>query len=120
MECVNIKSTLFKKEWEQLENYYKKTHTREEANFYYLKLKDLSDEFFIQTIQNVYDHCKYFPNIAEIREQVPNQQETTMKQWESIKSEPLDEQDKEWCRRFYKKYCDTEEEYLRRLKENGV
>lgn len=114
---MNIKSTLFKKEWEQLDKYYKKKHTHEEANFYYSNLKDLSDEVFIQTIQNIYNNCKYFPNIAEIREQVPNQQETKMSQWKESKSEPLNEEDKKWCRGFYKKYCDTEEECQRKILE---
>lgn len=118
--CVYIKNTLFKKEWEQLEKYYKKKHTHDEANFYYSMLKDLSDEDFKQTLKNVYNHCKYFPNIAEIREQVPNKQDAILSNFQNVKYEPLDEEDKEWCRKFYKKYCDSEEEYQKRLKDNGL
>lgn len=53
---------------------------------------------------------KYYQDEAE----VPN--------WfiEEIKSESLSEEDKEWCRNFYKKYCDTEEEYQERLIRNGL
>lgn len=121
MECVYIKSSLFKKEWEELEKYYfrgeknkEKKHTREEANFYYSKLKDLSDEIFLQTIDNIYKNCKYFPCIAEIREQIPDEKETKISNWKNIKHEPLDEEDKEWCRKFHKKYCDTEQEISRK------
>lgn len=124
---MNIKSTLFKKEWEQMEDYFyprpkdkEKRHTHEEANFYYSQLKDLPDEIFLQTIKNIYNNCKYFPNIAEIREQVPNGQETKMSQWKESKSEPLNEEDKKWCRGFYKKYCDTEEECQRKILEVGL
>lgn len=39
---------------------------------------------------------------------------------EICKAEPLDEADKEWCRGFYKKYCDNEEEYHRKLIKNGL
>ena len=34
-----------------------------------------------------------------------------------VKKEPLDEEEKEWARNFYKKYCDTEEEYKEKIKE---
>ncbi len=63
-----MKNTLFKREWEGLEKYYKKSHTCDEKNLYYLKLKDLDDEVFLETIDLVYKNCKFFPNIAEIRE----------------------------------------------------
>lgn len=125
---MNIKNILFKQEWEKLENYYypgdknksKRECTRKQANLYYSKLKDLTDEEFILTIQNIYDNCKYFPNIAEIRKQVPSIQEVAISRWDNIKSKPLDEEDKEWWRCFYKKYCDTEEEYHERLVRNGL
>lgn len=39
---------------------------------------------------------------------------------EDLKPEPLDKEDKEWMRNFYKKYCRTEEQYYQRLKENGL
>lgn len=127
MRCVYIKSTLFKKEWEQLEKYYfrgeknkEKKHTRDEANFYYSKLKDLSDDIFLKTIDNVYKNCKYFPCIAEIREQIPNCQEIVMNEWKDLKYEPLSEEDKEWARGFYKKYCETEKEYHEKLIRNGL
>ena len=32
-----------------------------------------------------------------------------------VKKEPLDEEDKKYAREFYKKYCDTEEEYQERI-----
>ena len=37
-----------------------------------------------------------------------------------IESEELDEEDKERARAYYKKYCDTEEEYHERLRDNGL
>jgi len=125
---VNIKNILFKQEWKKLENYYypgeknksKREYTRTQANLYYSKLKDLTDDEFILTINNIYNNCKYFPNIAEIREQVPHNMELKMNSWEDLNHEPLDENDKEWCRNFYKKYCDNEEEYRERLVRNGL
>lgn len=93
--CVNIKNTLFKKEWEQLEKYYKKKHTHDEANFYYLMLKDLTDEEFLKTMYYVYNNCKYFPNIAEIREQVPNRSKLVMEIWDSVKEEPISEEEEQ-------------------------
>lgn len=63
-----MKNTLFKREWEGLEKYYKKSHTRDEKNLYYLKLKDLDDDEFLEIIDLIYKNCKFFPNIAEIRE----------------------------------------------------
>ena len=110
---MDIKNTLFKKEWEKLEKYYKKTHTREEANFYYLQLNDISDEEFIQTMKNVYNHCKYFPNIAEIREQVPNTlnsstEKIVVPEWmlypEICKSEPLTLEEQKELEEILKKY----------------
>lgn len=99
-----IKSTLFKKEWEQLEKYYKKKHTREEANFYYSKLKDLSDEVFLKTMDNVYNYCKYFPNIAEIREQVPNEEELKMNKWKLLKGEDMTKEEQKELEEILKKY----------------
>lgn len=89
-----IKNTTFKKEWEQLEKYYKKKHTRDEANFYYSMLKDLDDEEFLKTMFNVYNNCKYFPNIAEIREQVPNKKKQIVDKWKDIKAEPINEEER--------------------------
>lgn len=84
-----MKNTLFRNEWNKLEKYYKKAHTRDESNFYYSKLKDLSDDDFLAMLDNVYKNCKFFPNIAEFREQVPtnkkNLDEKKWKQWSDIK-----------------------------------
>lgn len=120
--CVNINITLFKKEWKQLEKYYKKSHTRDEANFYYLKLKDLTDGEFEEVMDLVFKKCKYFPNIAEIRELIPRKDKkiTQFSEWENLKKEPLDEEDKKYAREFYKKYCDTEEEYQERIERLGL
>lgn len=117
--CVYINTILFKKEWQQLEKYYRKTHTRDEANFYYSKLKDLSDREFEEVIDLVFKKCKYFPGIAEIRELIPRKDKTMeqFSEWENTTKEPLDDEDKEWARNYYKKYCDTEEEYQLRIKE---
>ena len=119
MECVNIKNTLFKEEWEKMENYYyrnskdkSKKHTRDEANFYYSQLKDISDELFLKTLDNVYNHCKYFPCIAEIREQVPNTLDSTENivtpEWilhpEICKSEPLTLEEQKELEEILKKY----------------
>lgn len=120
--CVNINIILFKKEWKQLEKYYKKSHTRDEANFYYLKLKDLTDREFEKAIDLVFKKCKYFPGIAEIRELIPRKDKIIEQfyEWENNAKEPLDEEEKEWARNFYKKYCDTEEEYKEKLKKIGL
>ena len=38
----------------------------------------------------------------------------------ATKINELSEEDKEWARSYYKKYCDTEEEYHKRLRDNGL
>lgn len=112
-----INTILFKKEWEQLEKYYKKKHTRDDANFYYSKLKDLTDREFEETIDLVFKKCKYFPNIAEIRELLPKKDKTIEQhsEWENATKEPLSKEDEKCAINFYKKYCDTEEEYQERI-----
>lgn len=116
-----INKTLFKKEWKELEKYYKKTHTRDEANLYYLKLQDLTDEKFLVVVDLVYKKCRYFPNIAEIRNLLPDQKIQQMKAWENIQTRTdLDEEDKAYARDFYKRYCDTEEEYQEKIKKYGL
>lgn len=99
-----IKSILFKKEWECLEKYYKKKHTHNEANFYYLHLKDLTDEEFKKVMDLVYKKCKYFPNIAEIRELLPSDKEQTMENWTNLKSEPMTKEEEHELEKILSKY----------------
>lgn len=115
--CVKINKTIFKKKWEELEKYYKKSHTREEANFFYLQIKDLTDAEFTKMVNLTYKNCKYFPNISEFWNMKPDNK---FEDWESIQPESLNEEDKAFVRAFYKKYCNTEEEADRRIKELGL
>ena len=84
------------------------------------KLKDLKDREFEEVIDLVFKKCKYFPNIAEIRDLIPKKDKTVeqLSGWESIEKEPLDKEDKEWARKYYKKYC--EEEYQEKIKKLGL
>lgn len=51
-----------------------------------------------------------------------NNNENKTPSWfeEDLSGDSLDEEDKEWLRNFYKKYCRTEEQYYQRLKETGL
>lgn len=101
-----MKNTLFRNEWKKLENYYKKAHTRDESNFYYSKLKDLNDDVFLKAIDSVYKKCKYFPNIAEIREQASfeNTQEAKFKEWENVKRQEMSESEFKEIEELFKEF----------------
>ena len=118
-ECVYIKTNIFKEQWERLKrNYRDKTHTNDDANEYYILLKDLSNEDFENAITESIKEYRYFPNVAEIRNKVPHT-EKTLQEWESTEKEPLDEEDIAYFKEHFKQFCDTEEEYQELLKRNG-
>ena len=61
-------------------------------------------------------------NLDEIEEYCVDlaREERWRQEIEKNRNASLTEKDKEWARSYYKKYCDTEEEYHKRLKENGL
>lgn len=94
-------------------------------------LEKLSKEYSAQEIKLALDYCKkqktdslIYLEKCLINKYYEQEEKNNDPEWmqnpELCKSGPLDEKDKEWCRYFYKKYCDTEEEYQKRLLENGL
>ncbi len=92
-------------------------------------LKEIAKEYPAQEIKLALDYCKgkktnslIYLQDALNKKYYQNEQVGIVPSWidEELKAEPLDEEDKEWCRKFYKKYCDNEEEYHKRLKDNGL
>ena len=61
-------------------------------------------------------------NLKEIEECCSDlaREERWNREIEKNKDEQLSEEDKERARAYYKKYCDTEEEYHERLRENRL
>lgn len=61
-------------------------------------------------------------NLKEIEECCSDlaREERWNREIEKNKDEQLSEEDKEYARSYYKKYCDSEEEYHKKLKENGL
>lgn len=119
--CV-IKKTIFKKYWEILKrNKNDKTHTEEDMAIYYSLFKDVEDQIFIEAVKEVLLNVPYFPRVDELNECIQHtQQKDKTEKWKEIKVELLTKEDKEWCKNFYKKYCDSEEEYHERLVKNNL
>lgn len=93
-------------------------------------LQEIADNYTADEIMNAITYCKEkkSDSLIYLQDALKNkyyQQEKTISEepkWfkEELKAEPLDEEDKERARAYYKKYCDTEEEYHERLRENGL
>ena len=93
-------------------------------------LQEIADNYTAEEIMNAISYCKEkkSDSLIYLQDALKNkyyqQEKTTSEEpkWfkEELKAEPLDEKDKEWARSYYKKYCDTEEEYHKRLKENEL
>ena len=119
--CV-IKKTIFKKYWEILKrNKNDKTHTEEDMAIYYSLFKDVEDQTFIEAVKEALLNVPYFPRVDELNECIQHtQQKDKTEKWKEIKVELLTKEDKEWCKNFYKKYCDNEKEYHERLVKNNL
>lgn len=92
-------------------------------------LQVIADDYSVKEIKQAVAYCKsektdslVYLQKALAEKYYQNTKVGIEPKWlnQEFKSEPLDEEDKEWCRKFYKKYCDSEEEYQKRLKDNGL
>ena len=93
-------------------------------------LQEIADNYTADEIMNAITYCKEkkSDSLIYLQDALKNkyyQQEKTISEepkWfkEELKAEPLDDEDKEWARAYYKKYSDSEEEYHERLRENGL
>ena len=93
-------------------------------------LQEIADNYTAEEIINAITYCKEkkSDSLIYLQDALKNkyyQQEKTISEepkWfkEELKAEPLDAEDKEWARSYYEKYCDTEEEYHERLRDNGL
>lgn len=94
-------------------------------------LEKLSKEYSANEIKQALDYCKnqktdslVYLEKCLLNKYYEQDGIVDVPEWiqhpEICKSEPLSEEDKEWARGFYKKYCDTEKEYYERLKANGL
>lgn len=118
-----IKKTIFKKYWEILRKNKMdlKHNTTEDFMLYYSIFKDETDEVFIEAIKLILKELSYFPRVDEMNTFINKaKQELNLKKFDNSSEEEFTEEDKEWYRGFYKKYCDTEEEYHKKLIKNGL
>lgn len=92
-------------------------------------LQEIADNYTAEEIMNAITYCKEkkSDSLIYLQNTLKNkyyQQEKIMSEepkWfkEELKAEPLDDEDKEWARTYYKKWCDNEEDYHKKLKANG-
>jgi hypothetical protein len=91
-------------------------------------IKAIADNYSAKDIKLALDYCieQGTDSLIYLKKTLDNKYYADTKKiiptWmdEKLESEPIDEEDKEWCRGFYEKYCQSEEEYLRRIKEEGL
>ena len=88
---------------------------KETLKEWYSVLKQYSKEIFAKALSR---HGKFrMNNLLEIQEECKFLlQEIILEENSKIKPESLDDEDKEWARNFYKRYCDSEEEYYKKIK----
>ena len=93
-------------------------------------LQEIADNYTAEEIINAITYCKEkkSDSLIYLQDALKNKyyQQEIKKDHEpswlnlEIESEELDEKDKKYARSYYKKYCDSEEEYHKRLKENRL
>lgn len=95
----------------------------------YEVLQTIADNYSAKEIMLAIDYCKqkktdslFYLQDALTKKYYQSEKQVDVPNWfeDEIKTEPLSEDDKKWLRNFYKKYCDTEEEYYEELKINGL
>ncbi len=83
-----------------------------------------SEEIFkaIEYSKQKSDSLVFLQKVLKFKYYQKSKEEAIEPEWfnEKIEQEELSEKDKKYTRSYYKKYCDTEEEYHKRLKENGL
>jgi len=115
-----INKTLFKKYWDVLRKQkLDKTHNANDMSLYYSLFKEESDEVFVEAVKLVLKELSYFPKTDELHNYINRvKKESELQKLEGINTtQELDEEDKAYARDFYKRYCDTEEEYQGKLKK---
>ena len=121
--CCYINKTLFKKYWDVLRKQkLDKTHNATDMSLYYSLFQNESDEVFVEAIKLILKELSYFPKTDEMNYYINQvKEESKLKKLSGTNTTPeLDEEDKAFARGFYKRYCDTEEEYQERLKKYGL
>lgn len=79
---LNLRSNIFRKYWEILKRNYKDhTHTDEDFKIYYSILKEYSEKDVINAIKNVLKMRKFFPQINEICEFLPENRNDIVPEW---------------------------------------
>lgn len=92
-------------------------------------LKEIADNYSSEEIFKAIEYSKqksdslvFLQKVLKFKYYQKVKEEVIEPEWfnKKIEQEELSEEDKEWARSYYKKYCDSEEEYHKRLKENGL
>lgn len=92
-------------------------------------LKEIADNYSSEEIFKAIEYSKqksdslvFLQKVLKFKYYQKATEEAIEPEWfnEKIEQEELSEEDKEWARSYYKKYCGSEEEYHKRLKENGL
>lgn len=107
------------------ENYRTRLNSKD-----YEFLQEIADNYTAEEIINAITYCKEkkSDSLIYLQDALKNKyyQQKVEKEYEpnwlnlEIEQEELSEEDKEWARSYYKKYCDSEEEYHKRLKETRL
>lgn len=107
------------------ENYRTRLNSKD-----YEFLQEIADNYTAEEIMNAISYCKEkkSDSLIYLQDTLKNKyyrQEKIMSEepkWfkEELKAVPLDDEDKEWARDYYKKWCDNEGDYHKKLKENGL
>lgn len=83
-----------------------------------------SEEIFkaIEYSKQKSDSLVFLQKVLKFKYYQKAKEEAIEPEWfnEKIEREELSEKDKKYARSYYKKYCDTEEEYHERLRDNGL
>lgn len=83
-----------------------------------------SEEIFkaIEYSKQKSDSLVFLQKVLKFKYYQKAKEEAIEPEWfnEKIEREELSEKDKKYARSYYKKYCDSEEEYHKRLKENEL
>lgn len=108
-------------------NYIQTTYRTRISAIEYEKLMNIAKEYDREELLQAVDYCKNkgTDSINYLEKTLANKYYKSnlgieLPKWcdEELIAQPLDEEEKEWARNFYYKYCDSVEEAEARIKEN--
>ena len=126
---IEIETTTRRVNFEKFIDYVQENYRIKLNDIDYEILHEIANTYSREEIKLALDYCKekktdslIYLQQALKQKYYQNEKISIVPKWldMEIKAEPLTEEDKEWVRYFYKKYCDTEEEYKQRLIENDL